>query len=370
MALAAVLAAAGAAIGFWMTMTGTHRSPVVTQYEAVSCTSASSCIAVGDLAPGRSEPALLLVGSAGPSVLATLGSPGAISCVRYGPCLWVGALEHRRRLVAGALLIQGSTVTNVSSNPLIEVGGPQDLSCLPLSCVELGAQRTSLVPGAAWVSQWSGSTWRWRLPRRVPAPRFTEQLDSVSCASSMCMAVGHGPGSRSASISVMERRGRWRRVPLPSLHGGLWSVSCASDRYCMAVGTNLWGRRSQPSAVIWNGSVWRVIPTAGLTPRGGFLAVSCPEISVCIAAGMGTTSRHSDATFSPSVWRWDGRTWTNLGESLVLPDARRRPGGLAYSFLSAISCVDPIHCVAGGTSYPPATGVLAFSGVDGWHLFH
>lgn len=325
----------------------------------MSCTSPSSCVAIGYLGPGQSQPALLRVGTVAPSVLKMLGSLGAVSCLQWGPCLWVGALKHGRKLVAAALSIHGSNVTRVSSNPLLEA---QEVFCLPVSCLELGRLRSSQSEGAAWWNQTDDS---WTKPRRVPVPPFIETLTSVSCTSSICMAVGHGAASGS-SISVMERRGRWRRVPLPSLDGGLSSVSCATAGYCMAVG--LWGSRAQPSAIIWNGSAWRVLPTTGLTPQGGFFAVSCPEVNECIAVGTGMTSRRPEI-FSPLVWRWDGGVWTNLGRSLVLRDRPR--GGIssgAGSYLITISCVDPVHCVAAGSSYSPsAPGVLVGSDSSGWY---
>lgn len=362
--VAVVLAAAGTAIGLWATRT--HSPLVVAQYEAVSCTSTSKCFATGYLGLDQSNPALLQLGGAGPVVLSSLGTPGAVSCSRGGSCLWVGALRHGRRLVAAALSIRGSRVIPVSSDPTLELGGPQELFCLPRSCVELGEMRNSTVEGAAW---WSWGDDAWAPARRVPVPSFVESLTSVSCTSSICMAVGHGPSSGSASISVLERHGGWQKVHLPASSGAaLSSVSCATNRYCMAVGSNTAGSPPHPEAMIWNGTIWRVLPTAGLTPQGSFFAVSCPAVEQCIAVGTGVTSSRPEI-FSPLVWRWDGATWSNLGGPLVLHHAPRAGILIARgSYLTAISCIDPVHCVASGSSISASgPAVLVGSKDSGWH---
>jgi hypothetical protein len=108
--------------------------------------------------------------------------------------------------------------------------------------------------------------------------------------------------------------GTWAIQPSPDITtptGNLASVSCASPRFCEAVGsyTNTAGL-FVTLAEAWNGTSWRTQPTP--SPAGGsnllFTGVSCTSSSFCEAVGSYIV--HGGAARAGLAEQWNGRTWT------------------------------------------------------------
>jgi hypothetical protein len=92
-------------------------------------------------------------------------------------------------------------------------------------------------------------------------------------------------------------------------------------------------------AEFWNGTAWRVLPTAN--PKGStealLFSVSCTSPTACTATGWwGGPSVHED----PLAESWNGTTWT-LNQAPA-------PSGSAYSSLYGVSCSSPTACTAVG----------------------
>ena len=154
----------------------------------------------------------------------------------------------------------------------------------------------------------------------------------VSCTGpSFCLGVGPFgvPGVDAPTFSQIWNGKAWQApVAVPSGphgFGGLASVSCASPRNCVAVGSAF--ERPQVSDA-WNGRTWRELPVL----TAALLAVACPAAGECMAVGDGVTG----------VWAqlWNGTSWSQ--QALVVP------AGSAGGVLNAISCPGPDNCTAVG----------------------
>src|SRR5262249_23274731 len=130
---------------------------------------------------------------------------------------------------------------------------------------------------------------------------------------------------------------------------GLRSVSCASAKFCEAVG---------PSAdAVWHGVAWRAqaIPASGLT------GVSCPSAAFCEAVGDFNNGTVGEAA------RWNGTKWST--------QTPPNPAAATFTRLNAVSCTSPKSCQAagdfalddGGTI--PAALALAWNGTS-WRISH
>ena len=192
-------------------------------------------------------------------------------------------------------------------------GAPRVVRVLVISvAVAAALASTSRAAGVIW--------------RVQPSPAVEGALDGVSCTSaSWCVAVGATYGPYHALIERWNGR-RW------SLEAGarpvgntpaLSSVSCASRRACMAVGSISTSAGEEPFAEYWDGKRWSIKDPPSLGTIGPPASVSCTSATVCTAVG------------GSSVWRWDGTRWT--GQTLA------QVGG---GNLDGVSCTSSSSCAA------------------------
>lgn len=284
---------------------------------------------------------------AGGGALLAVSCPSATSCVAVGQAVSSGARKSSKvgkSRTPFAELWDGSSWT-IESIPTPASGGVlRGVSCTsPTACIAVG-QTGGLRPTGTLTERWDGSSWTIE-PSPSPGQGV---LSGVSCTSaSACVAVGEA-NRRSGGFPYRPLVELWngrqwavQRVPAP--HGGfLNGVSCASATTCMAVGYGLLNRvEDTPFVERWNGSRW----TYGLPPHpahGGMLAgVSCPAANACVATG---TSPLSFTTAKPLAESWDGSRWR-------IARAPRRAGSDDY-LVGGISCASASACTAvGGAVY-------------------
>jgi hypothetical protein len=379
----------------------------------VSCTAVASCIAVGDYVTGSGADVTLAERWNGTrwSIQATPSPVGAaaavlfgVSCTSGSSCMavgtvfsssgqarmfserWNGATWHLRAVPAPAGA-QSSLLLNVS--------------CAASSCEAVGEYNDSSGATVTLGERWNGSTWhaqstpnpakasgnslsgvscpaasdctavgvgngagtpvtvgerwrdgRWRL-ENVPSPvgAAENQLNGIACpATDRCMAVGTaGPTRGVVSAKALRWNGiRWRGQPIPTVPGAsLSAVSCASASACMAVG----GSDSGVLAERWNGTRWRIQPT--LNPPGavssGLGVISCLSPSFCMAAGAYSTSSSPDGPVKLLAERWNGTKWA------IVPSPN--PAGAVQSFFNGLSCTSPSACTATGEQHS-ASGIV------------
>jgi hypothetical protein len=183
-------------------------------------------------------------------------------------------------------------------------------------------------------------------------------LNSVSCMSEkFCMAVG---STGASPLNEIWNGSSWSAPAAQPPVPGSWEsavlngVSCVSTTWCMAsgslrrneAGTVYW----RPFADIWNGTSWSV--TAGV-PWGENLealayGISCRSTGECWIVGEG----HSGSTLRPWAVRWLGREekekekakpWEIQSSIKLVPEAEGAQ-------LRDISCYGSVKCKAAGWS--------------------
>ncbi|HEX3387811.1 MAG TPA: hypothetical protein VHT94_02125 [Streptosporangiaceae bacterium] len=215
----------------------------------MSCTSATSCIAVGYWTSSTSEYALAEYWNGSTWTLQTSLTP------------------------RGSVEAELSGVACVTAANCIAVGSYTDPSGLAQVLTE----------------HWNGSSWARRV---APGPADgLSVLTGVSCgATDGCTAVGYyrgaGVGAYDAPMAEHWNGRSWalQNVPEPagtSQDAELYGVSCASSGSCLAVGQ--WGNTAL--AEHYNGHAWNLQKTAKPTRLKVFNAVACVSTTICTAIG-------------------------------------------------------------------------------------
>ena len=271
--------------------------------EAVSCTSGTACVAVGQFT--RDD-----VNSG--------GVRWKVLVERWNGSSWFiqPTPELPAAYVAGTPELRG--VSCASSTDCVAVG---DLN------VDDPAHDRALI------ERWNGSRWSIE-PTSDPSSGSTV-LRGVSCTTKrVCTAVG---SAGSGTLAERWNGTAWtiQAAPNPSSAGGsLASVSCTSETACVAVGST----GSRALAERWNGNSWTIQPTPG--PAGAtsfqFHGVSCTSKTVCVAVG------HFENRTGGWVLaeHWNGSRWT------IMPTG----AGARRGSLNSVSCASKTTCIAVGSA--------------------
>ncbi len=305
---------------------------------AVSCSSPTACIAVGN-------------------ELRKVGAPITPLAERFNGARWTRLLLPRE-----------------PPGELKAVSCSSSSSCLAVGLLEIACNVRSPTPNCTSPLTEHFNGRRWTV---VPAPAHAEgSFSSVSCAgASVCIAIGE-----TADGSPLADRFDGRNltaIPLPSVLPSsaegivdkLASVSCTSPTACTAVGNEVifWlnpnaggeggalpGASDLPLAEHWNGSTWNAEAfPASLGWSTGASAVSCAAEGRCVAIGQTRDSVDQIASF-------DGSNW--IAEPVTLQELH------GSSEFSALSCPSSTACtLAGavevtGASRRSRVAILSFNG--------
>lgn len=334
---------------------------------AVSCASASSCVAVGTETTGRgmqgtTAPVAVRWDGSRWRPLATRLPSGAgggrlasVSC-KPGGCLAVGEYFTAPGYgdVALAEYWDDSTWAPVA---LAFPPGPgiqslEAVSCVTARrCVVAGYYNGARVADSPLAATWDGHAW---LRSQPPGPAGAwGGLVGVSCVTARyCLAVGHAQGRAIAANFTETWSGRgWAYAPEPLAAGGPAGVSCLAAGHCVVVGwqigvgpvtgasqlldgahwadpamplprwsqSNLYGvscagktclavgeTDGRPAALTWNGATWTWQPTPGGT-RGTLYGVTCRTATDCVAVGSAPSGNNASRNLSEF---WNGTAWT------------------------------------------------------------
>ncbi len=222
--------------------------------DAVSCSSASSCVAIGDgnatQFNGRRWSKAVPVGPAGDTY--------QISCPTPTFCAAVGANGHAGQKSA-LLSFDGQSWTTYATTSSTNLKSRlMDVSCAT-------ARFCTAVNFDGQVLNFNGVKWT---SNRVTGP---PGLMSVSCpAIRFCIDV-----SISGQSKVFQS-GKWSTPTGRFSALGLYSVSCATMTWCSAIGLN-------GEAVNWENGRWSSpLRVFGGSYQAG-VAISCPAVDRCVA---------------------------------------------------------------------------------------
>jgi hypothetical protein len=239
------------------------------ELNAVSCTSSSSCMAVGDYLWTKTKNAQLLSEQ------------------------WKGSSWTIRAVPVPA----GATTAKLWG-----------VSCRSaLACTAVGDYATSLSGQPLLSETWKGSAWSIHRPPN-PAGSKGSALLSASCLSTTsCVAVGDYLTAGYSLATVGEsRKGRsWTIHPTPNKRGKrslsiLAAVVCLKSTFCISVGT---------LSARWNGASWTAKPLphpSGTLSISEALGISCLSHKSCTAAGYYGTSTSTLSLME----NWNGTAWS------------------------------------------------------------
>jgi titin len=339
---------ASAALPTWSTMTSPNLGTNANHILGVSCPTDTTCVAVGfALNAGGVRRVLTEVRQGAtwsvvtaPNLSTTANSLAAVSCPSATNCVAVGSAFNGSKLVTLIEAWDGTSWSIMPSPTPGTVGGELvGVSCASVaSCVAVGDYIDATGVVRTLVLTWSGSSWTAAL---APSPGpSTALLNGVSCASSTsCVAVGYSVNYTGTVFTLVETMTgtTWSVMPSPSPSPGalLNGVSCVSPTSCVAVG---WTGDVIRRALIevLHGATWSVVASPSPSAAYGYLrGVSCTTAARCSAVGYSVNG----GVTRTLVEAWSGATWSI--------SASPNPGTIDSS-LMAVSCASATSCVAGG----------------------
>lgn len=324
---------------------------------SISCSSPTSCFAVGDAFGHGKDRALVehWDGTAW-SVMPTpgitaIGFLNAVSCASVRSCSAVGS-----RFVGGGGLGQtlaarwdGSSWSQIPTPTPGPGAGLIGVSCVDgSSCVAVGESISASGSERTLIEAWDGT--RWSVVASPTPSGGSSALSGVTClTASSCVSVGeHVPSQQTADTLVERWDGvSWKIVPSPNVASSstseLAAVACAGTSSCVAVGQYLDAAGSATLAETWNGASWRIVPSANpASGRGSLVGVSCASANDCAAVGIGGTG--GAGANASLIEHWQGTSWALVGH----PDPKPSKG----SALLGVACVFPTACIAVGLNFP------------------
>jgi hypothetical protein len=326
--------------------------------ESVSCSSSTTCMAVGSaINPSGNE--LLLaetwngtswaIHSPASPANATANSLTGVSCTAASACTAVGTSNGT------PLIYRWNGTSWAAETPATATGSSVTLSavsCAAATSCEAAGDSFSSSSGTATetmvAERWNGTTW---VLQAIASPTGTQQayLTSISCkATTACTAVGAyatNGGGPSTAIAETYTGTSWVRhalaMPSGSTTSVLNGVSCSAAAACTAIGYYI--SSSGPGGTLaerWNGTAWKSQSVPG---TNSYTGVSCPVATYCTAVGFVYSSAGGSTAQVPVAEKWNGSTWS----SQTVPAPAH--GG---SF-NGVSCTAANACTAvgsGGTS--------------------
>jgi hypothetical protein len=296
--------------------------------DSVSClTSGTFCQAVGLEVSGANLPLAEKWNgthwSATPVPGPATGSNPAldgVSCTTTSSCVAVGSSSDS----SGVHQVFSEIWNGVSwslvavPTPAGTIGALLDaVSCVgsPIICTAVGSYANSSSGGLLLVETWNGSSWTASTPA-LPPGAGSAQLFGVACPSSgTCVAVGtYYQGLNGFPLILSGSGSSWTSAStphLPSGYGGeLFSVSCGSSSICMSVGdkSNSNTGSLKTLAEVWNGATWSISAARTVKNAAASLhSVSCPSPTSCSAVGSDNSS--STGHYATLAEAWNGMKW-------------------------------------------------------------
>jgi hypothetical protein len=333
----------------------------------VSCTSPSSCIAVGDTGvPGpafaeRWNGKVWTVEST-PSTGAFLMTLSGVACPSAVSCEAVGFEEDPNSAIAEHW---DGRAWSMQNTPQAVTVALLDVACPSINhCVAAGFSAGDSGQGVTLAEAWNGTSWIVMATPGLPSNPTVypdSELGGLSCPSvAACVAIGWDVTKAGVVQTLVERWNgmAWTITPAPAV-GPLGDVACASPLACTAVGSSV-DAAGNPVTAAWRatGTGWAHQTTTSPVGEvaGSFSGISCVSAALCSAVGK--------AGGSVLAERWNG----------TQRSVDRAPNPAPGAALDAVSCPSATTCMAVG-SYPTnSTGVARSfselrSATGGWSQY-
>ena len=295
-------------------------------FNGVSCASASACTAVGQFVTGTEGSAMLAEHWNGStwSVQSTPAPTGAedtylyaVSCASATACMAVG--NYITSTGAYAMLAESWNGTSWTLQSAPAPAGEVELyvsgvSCpSTTACTATGYYETSTGDFLSMAESWNGTSWSLKTTVN-PTGAAQAFLSGISCTSATaCIAAGYQETSTGTTSTLAEvwNGTTWAIQTTPNPSGttiaGLIGISCTTASACTAVG---WYETSPEQydtlAERWNGTTWTIQTTPNPTgATDNYLnGVSCTSATACSAAGYDITT-----TYESLAEGWNGTSW-------------------------------------------------------------
>ena len=282
------------------------------QFSSVSCDE-NGCTAVGSFDNGTNSEAFAASNSTGswietaiPTTLA--GTPDVwltgASCTSAG-CTAVGYSNDGTSLSS---FIASNTSGSWVETPLLRATNGSDgdqlssVSCTASDCVAVGTLTATdpstyaVTTKAFWTS--ASNNWTEELLSTV-SPEIDAQLTGISCTESGCTAVGSANdnnGTDTEALVATESAGTWTEQVVPNQISGavnteLSSVSCNAQA-CELVGSYLQATHQIPFSLSNGSGTWTpaVVPFDEVGSDAGLNGVACITSTTCVAVGAVVTA--------------------------------------------------------------------------------
>jgi len=288
----------------------------------------------------------------------------AVSCTSDTNCVGVGERivgQYNRTLVKQW---NGSIWTAIASpNPPGKIDASlQNVSCAsPTDCIAVGIYSTQLW-GRTLIERWNGSNWAMMSSPNPPGQTFAG-LSDVSCTTpTSCIAVGHYETNHWAR-TLVERwnGGGWSIMGSPNPPGqtftGLFGVDCTTATTCIAVGTYETKNWARTLVERWSGGGWVI--GASPNPSGqnfaGLNEIDCPSATSCYAVG--------NVNARTLAEHWDGAHWALQ----ITPNPTGPRDGLT---LGSVTCVSDTDCTSVGAYFHDTPPFVFKNLIQHWNGVH
>ena len=294
-----------------------------------------------------------------------------VSCTSASSCVAVGRYKGSSEVVEPlAEVWDGSewSLTDLAHPPGATSAVLEGVSCTsPTNCLAAGHYVNGSGAEKTLIERWDGIEWT---IETTPDPTGSTDswLAGVSCPSSTsCFVAGGYEMSGGAKNTLVEQwsASTWsvRSTPNPGSRSvaALNDISCLSSSACTAVGYYRGSTTLVTLAEHWDGVQWTAQSTpAPIREANHLLSVSCAAPTACTATGTYYNPEETDHGWRSLVERWSGGSWSVLEiEGFSVPS-----GWWHEESLYGVSCAEPEGCNAVGDRLAAPSG-----GLSAYHAF-
>jgi NHL repeat len=276
--------------------------------DGVACASATICMAVGlDEHSSGTYYSLSESWNGTEWQVKTTPEPGgtlnssldAVSCTSASACIAVGEYENSPALAVPFAESWNGTEWKVQAMPAptgAKAAYATGVSCTSATtCTMVGTYESSASVYVPYAESWNGTEWKLQSMPTPTGATATRMHGGVSCTSSTaCTGVGYYVNSSGVWMTLAERWNgtEWTVQSSPDPSGAKTSyfsgVSCTTSTECTAVGVSESSEKYVTLAEHWNGAEWQIQSTPNGENGTGHLTggVSCVAApSPCLAVG-------------------------------------------------------------------------------------